>query len=212
MSTQITREYLLKSGQAFNLYSSLDNEIYSKLAKSENVIMVTSATRGEGRSTIALLLAIKYTQSKPTRRVLVVDADQIGSSETTKTLLRLQKTSSDEKYAIINTEIPNVDYVKTHTSNVERIGLDQEIFEKFIEHSKSQYDLVIVDASPGNYGSDLSSVAKIVKNTILVIQYRGPKREQIQSLIATLKRVDTNILGTVINKRKFPLPAWIYGQ
>lgn len=210
------QQLLPDSETAFNLFSAIDNELYVALDKTSKTILVTSATRQEGRTTIALAFVKTFLRSKPDKSVLLINADQGGASDQMEQQLGIgagnMPAANDNSYQRMPTAIAGLDYARNFSRDAGMTGLDQEAFDAFIDDAKSRYDLIVVDAAPGTYGNDVISIAKIVTNVIVVIQHRGPKKEQIQALIDSLRRVNANILGTILNKRRFPLPAWLYGK
>jgi Mrp family chromosome partitioning ATPase len=209
-------ELLPNSEIAFDVFSSIDNELYVALGNAGKAILVTSAVRGEGRSTIALIFAMNFMKSKNNKRVLFINADRGGSTADLEEVLGVTSDGTAIEnappYSLSSTRIEGLDYARSFSLGADKVGLDQEAFENFTNGAKSSYDLIVVDAAPGTYGNDLISIAKIITNVILVIQHRGAKKEQIQTLVEALNRVGANILGTILNKRKFPLPAWLYGK
>lgn len=210
--------HIFNSESAFNLFSSLDNELYVSLGETRKSVLITSATKEEGRSTIALLYAVNHAKLKPESRVLLVNTDYAGGEgvELEEVLSLSSPISAFENqvapYHHANTAYKGLDYVRTFSKEEEKAVLDKSVFEQFIRKVESEYDLIVVDAASGVYGNDVISLAKIIGNVILVIHHRRSKREQIQELIVALERVGANILGAVLNKRKFALPAWLYGK
>jgi Mrp family chromosome partitioning ATPase/capsular polysaccharide biosynthesis protein len=70
--------------------------------------------------------------------------------------------------------------------------------EQFIKHQSERYDYVIVDGPPELLVSDVKSLARIVDGTILVFNAANTKRGTAQRIIAELRQVNANVLGCVL--------------
>ena len=192
---------ILENEDAFRLYNKLDNEIFLSLGKESKPIIVASAQAGEGRTTIALLLASFSAAYDPSRKVLLIDGHLKGGD--IGSFFEIHKKGK--------TELDNLHIITSNNRNGARIKLSHTRFTALIEEAKKLYDLIIVDSPPANISNDVISFAKVIKNVLLVVRYGGPNRQQIKRLVDDLKRAEANILGVVFNQREYHIPEFFYG-
>lgn len=209
---------LLYSDAAFGLYRTLDNELFLQGMAGPSSLLITSAGRGEGRSTVAVLAAIN-SAIHDGRRVLLVDAD-VGRRRG-KSLLGLaaDKPGLGEFFrgeaeidAIIQpTALDNLCVVNARRQGKDMFRFSNTLFEMFLERAKKDFDIIIVDGPAAVSNSDAITISKMVGNVVIVVQYAGPNREQVQGIIAKLRTMPVRVLGVVMNRRRLPIPRLLYG-
>lgn len=210
-------EALLSRKDSLRLFNALDHERFLGCGGGPAGLLVASATPGEGASTIALLLAASTAAHRPGMKVLLIDAclsdgslsRALGVDTTTKGLAACIKGSLKVEDAVVSTAIPGFDVLPAGF-DPSGAGLSADAFQRLFESLSRRYDLIVIDAPPARHSRDVSALSKIVRNAILVIQYGGPKREQVQAALDEIHRVDGRVLGAVLNKRTYPLPSWLY--
>lgn len=168
-------------------------------------LVVTSALAGEGKSTIALGLALSAARLH--HRVLLVDADlrrpslhkllDLPNDQGLSTLLasdaaiptQLTHTSTSRSNISIVTAGPTpTDAVKLLSS--QRL---QEVMAAF----KQNYDLVIVDAPPILGMADTTLIASQCQGVVMVGRIEQVTRTELNQAIAMLSRL--NVIGMVAN-------------
>jgi Mrp family chromosome partitioning ATPase len=75
---------------------------------------------------------------------------------------------------------------------------------------RTEFDYALIDCSSLKKSSDLLSVAPFVDGVILVIEANRTRREQIQHAERTIEKARGKLLGHVLNKRTYTIPAWFY--
>jgi polysaccharide biosynthesis transport protein len=76
----------------------------------------------------------------------------------------------------------------------------------------SEFKYVLVDAPPVNASADSLMLSLAADGVILVIEANSTRREAARRAKETLQSVEVRILGTVLNKRAFPIPEWLYSK
>jgi capsular exopolysaccharide synthesis family protein len=186
-------------------YRTLRTNIqYSSFDKEYKVIMVTSSEPGEGKSTIAGNLALSFAQDG--KRVLLIDCD-------------LRKPSLHKKFKISNLVglsdvLIGKEDLKTalHRYNENLVVLtsgkippnpsemlSSKTMSMLLEELKGVFDCVILDTPPVQAVTDSQILSTKADGTILVIRAERTKRDSVQNALGLLKKVNANIIGTVLN-------------
>jgi len=195
---------LLCAPAAHAAFTALDNELFIRDQHVSGPLLIASASRGEGRTTLALLLAVMTCALDPTRRVLLVDADvdsgrlanMLGLSDASRGLGEWFDGGASLDECIHATALPNLWLTPLSGHPGRPIRLSPKSFHDFIDGVRNRFDLTVVD-SPA---------------TLLVVKYGGPTSEQIVKLLGDLGRAGAQVLGCVLNQREYEVPKVFYGQ
>ncbi|TCI39067.1 polysaccharide biosynthesis tyrosine autokinase [Exiguobacterium sp. SH4S7] len=181
---------------------------FTSIGQKLQMINVTSASTGEGKSTTAANLAVVYAQLG--KRVLLIDCDlrkptaqftfNLSSQAGLSTILvgrillerAIQKTGVERLSLLTAGPIP--------PNPTELIASDQMV--ELLDEVRRQYDIVILDAPPMMQVADARLLAKIADGTILVISCENSERQLVVKAKEQLERTGTHMLGLVLNKRK----------
>ncbi|MBD1846786.1 polysaccharide biosynthesis tyrosine autokinase [Cyanobacteria bacterium FACHB-63] len=180
--------------------------LLSKNQTSMRSLMITSAEAGEGKTTIALNLAMTAARMK--QRVLLVDANLRYPQIHERLGLSNQQGLSDlllgdqelqtvvqflpgyEDLTILTAGQAFFDPVEMLTTN--RI---EPLFQKF----QMMFDLIIVDAPPLLGLADSGLIAAQCDSLALVIRLGKTNRSSIAAALEELKFVSTRVLGVIVN-------------
>ena len=203
---------ILKSNQslkasAAEAYKTLRTNIqFSSLDKQLKVLMVTSASQSEGKSTTAANLAITIAQSD--KRVLLIDSDlrrpQIHKALSllnVKGLTNVLVQSIDYKDICNTVGVKNLEVLTSGPkppNPSELIGTAR--MESFLAEVARDYDTVIIDAPPVLPVTDAAVLSRLVDGVILVVEYGSTSYEMAQEAKDDLERVGANIIGAVLNR------------
>lgn len=175
--------------------------------KNIKAIGVTSCKAGEGKTFVAMHLAIAL--AKAGYDVLFVDAD-LRNSVLADTCQIEKESKGLSHYLCGKCSLPDIVYatnfLKLHTivagvmpSNpVELLGNPE--FLKVLEFGKLNYDYIIMDTPALERGSDSTIIMKECDGTILVIESKALSYKVVQKEKAQLERNGCKILGAVLNK------------
>jgi tyrosine-protein kinase Etk/Wzc len=192
---------------ASEAYRALRTRIkFSKIDKeSLKVILVTSPTAQEGKTTTAINLAGSLAQAN--FKTLILDADlrkpRVHSVFNHKrfpgfTDYFFGQTSFEE--IIRKTTLNNLYYVSAGTippNPSEILGSNQ--MESFIEKLKNNFDYVIIDSPPLIAVTDSEILAQIADGTMLVVSANQTEMELLEKSVEILKRDKSSFLGVLLN-------------
>lgn len=85
-----------------------------------------------------------------------------------------------------------------------------KVFGEFLKRARSRYDLIAIDSPPLSASSAATIIATKADGVILVIEAERVRREVIQRAVTQLEDAGAHLLGVVLNKRRFPIPNFIY--
>ena len=195
-----------------NLRTSIE---YSSVDKKLKTIVVTSSEKDEGKSTVSANLAYILAQGEKT--VLIVDCDlrkptlhrkfeisnEVGLTEILVEKVDLEKGIQKLEYGI------DVITSGTLPPNPAEI-VDSRAVEKLFEHFKTIYDYIIIDTPPVGIVTDGVVLAGKADGTILVVRANKTKDSSVIEGYNELKKVNANIIGTVINVVETPKDKYGY--
>lgn len=171
------------------------------------VIMVTSATPNEGKTSVSFNLAVSLAQSG--KKVAFIDADlrksvMIGRykvNQSIKGLSHLLSGISKLEEVLYPTNIKNLHTIFSGTvpPNPAEL-LNNSKFQLLIKVIRESYDYVIVDTPPLGNVIDSAIVAQQCDGAVFVVSANTVSYKFIQNTINQLKKTKCKILGAVLNK------------
>lgn len=190
-------------------YRSLRTNVdFSSIDEKMQVIMVTSAGPGEGKSTTIGNLAITYAQSE--RKVLLIDADmrkptehhtfEVSNRWGLSSVLS-QQCSLEE--AIQETKIPGLSVITSGPippNPAESVASKR--MSSVIAELRERFDIVLIDSPPTLAVTDAQLLSTRCDGVILVLDHGKVKREIALKAKEGLDKVGAKILGVVINNVK----------
>jgi succinoglycan biosynthesis transport protein ExoP len=168
-------------------------------------LLITSATPNEGKSTVALNLAI--TMALAQVRVLLVDADlrrgtlhQFFERACDPGLSDLLLERVEVEKCLLPTPAPNLDLATRGTSvpNPGEIFLSARL-DRFLRDVYASYDCVIFDSSPVLAADDTTSLAPKLDATMIVVRFSHSSTRLSKKAIELLRDRQANVIGLVCN-------------
>lgn len=192
---------------ASEAYRALRTRIkFSKIDKeSLKVILVTSPTAQEGKTTTAVNLAGSLALAN--MKTLIVDADL--RKPRVHTVFNHKRFPGFTDYffgqapleeIIRKTPLTNLYYVSAGTippNPSEILGSNQ--MESFIEKLKNNFDYVIIDSPPLIAVTDSEILAQIADGTMLVVSANQTEMDLLEKSVEILKRDKSSFLGVLLN-------------
>lgn len=186
----------------------LRSSLYLSAAEMPRVLGVTSTGPAEGKSTIAINLAISMAMDG--KRVVLVDADlrrpslyeyfhfqqDVGLTDAVQGKVSLND-------ALFVSYIEGLTLLPTGTlpKNPPEL-LNARRTREIIAELAERFDAVILDAPPAAGLSDTLVISTLVDGLLLVVSAEQTHSSQLQSVLRTLQQVGAPIIGYVYNKVK----------
>ena len=181
-------------------------------------LLVTSATPGEGKTTIAANLAITLAFSGA--KTLLVDADlRLGriakafniSSEVGLSDVLRQRTHWRE--VIVPTSTPNLSVLprgKTLPHPAEHfLG---KVTDQLLQEVYAEFDYIIFDSPPVMAADDVLSLAPKIDGTIFVVRFSTSSARRSRTAINLLVQRQANLIGVVCNDVRLSESEYGYGN
>ncbi len=183
-----------------------DSILLSDLGRRPRSLLMTSATPREGKTTTAVHLAIAH--SLQGRKTLLIDADLrrpgIQSRLTLANDRGLSTVVSGEvewRDALQKSETyPDLDVLTAGPASrraADRLGT---VLDKLLGEAEKDYDLIIVDAPPLLGFAEPLQMAAVVDGVVVITMAGQTNRKALESVISSLKRIKTNVIGVVLNE------------
>jgi Mrp family chromosome partitioning ATPase len=179
-------------------------------------VAITSCEAGEGVTTLASNLAASLANDSEVE-VLLVD----GNSSDKGIQKYLREKDLTEVSRMPDDTLPADWPVHQATENLgvlsARKQKNPDGIDTFfhgvngsLDKAKEKYQFVILDCPPIRRMYSSLHLFKKVDGVILVIEAEKVRYEVIEREVNMLKEAGANVLGTVLNKRRFPIPKFIY--
>ncbi|HHN8373422.1 TPA: polysaccharide biosynthesis tyrosine autokinase [Morganella morganii] len=185
---------------------SLRTSVYfSVMNQGNNLVMVTSASPGVGKSFVTSNMAVVLANAG--KKVLLIDTDlrkgyihkAFGLSN--KLGLSDYLSQSDTNQPNIHSSvIENLDVIcrgknVTHSSEL----LMSERFKRLLDTVKGQYDIVVIDTAPILAITDSAIIGKYVGTSLLIAYYGVNTVKDIELSLKRFKQNDIEITGVILN-------------
>ncbi|MEO8499266.1 MAG: polysaccharide biosynthesis tyrosine autokinase [Vicinamibacteria bacterium] len=207
-----------RNGLADSLRVVRTNLIYGSAEARPKVIAFTSASPGEGKSTVAVGLAILFAQNRA--RVLLVDADlrrpsvhQLLGVSQSPGLSGMLSAEGPSTLVARSGGVRGLDVVTAGTPqnlSAERLGSDA--MKAIIDQARGRYDWVIVDSPPALGLSDASVIATLADGIVVVCSGDKTPRQAVRHVADQLRAVRAVVLGVVLNRVDLHRHSYYYGR
>lgn len=75
---------------------------------------------------------------------------------------------------------------------------------------KAAFSFVVIDAPPLSRYGDALAIAQVSDGVVVILEAESTRKEAAKTAIATLRSTKVPVLGAVLNKRVFSIPATLY--
>lgn len=187
-------------------------------------IAFTSATVGEGVSHVTQLFAVELARHTG-RRTLIVSAERMQSLGVedylqmpwnchptnienvwmlpSKKKFRKNGAEADEAAA---QELPQRSFLMRVNKDGEQIdtGLDS------VDALRVAFDNVLIDCRSLRVSAEAAVLSASVDGVAVVVEAGQTRRDEIRNAQRTIENAGGKFLGFVLNKRRYPVPEWLY--
>ena len=190
---------------AAEAYRSLRTNIqYSSFDNKYQTLVVTSANPGEGKSTVSGNLALVLAQGES--KVLLVDCDMRRPS--IHKTFKISNTYGISDLLVGNKKLESVANKYNDNLSIVPAGkippnpaemLASKAMTAFLEEMKNYFDYIVLDTPPLQAVTDAQVLSTKVDGSLIVVRAGVTKKDAVHNAVSIIKKVNGNIIGTVLN-------------
>ena len=185
----------------------LRRQVEQHMPENGKVIMVTSVLENEGKSTVAVNLALSMAQKQ--KKVLLIDGDlrrpachkvleqpwrAMGTADVAMGKMGLMKAVAPCK------KLKNLSLLLESREWPDSADLVSSAgMEKLLEEARENYDWVIVDTPPMSVGPDSECMAEQADASLLVVRQNDATAKMLTNALDVLHMSKAKMLGCVLN-------------
>ncbi|REE20165.1 tyrosine-protein kinase Etk/Wzc [Paraburkholderia sp. BL27I4N3] len=170
-----------------------------------NVLVVTGATPGTGKSFISSNLAVLSAEAG--KRVLLIDGDMrrghlaaIMKRTNRGGLAEILSGEVDAGAVTQNTDVHGLSFIAAgrYPSNPSRL-LSTPRMQQLLDRLGGLYDVVIIDTPPVLAVSDANLIASLAGSTVLVVRPNAQSERELEDTAQGLERAGARLIGMIFN-------------
>jgi capsular exopolysaccharide synthesis family protein len=206
------------SSRDLHYYETLRSNIVSTAYNAQSTlkkVALTSRYNGEGVTTVASNLALAYA-ALSNEPVLFLDTNYLNPNsahifdiELKPGLGKILKVDKVTRDCIKETQVRNLFVISSADMDIP--PCDYPNMPHVLTRLEQHFKHIIIDL-PSFERSTISvlNIAKLVDGIIYVIESEKVRWEVAQSTKNQLEKAGSNLLGVVLNKKKYYIPKWLY--
>ncbi len=201
-------------------YQALGSDVYLALPDaSSRVVMMASADPGAGTSTVAREFAATLAVNGEVK-TLLIDANL--RKPVLHDVFGVQRTPGISDHVLADAAltdclrdlgIPNLTLLPAGRPAVAppRILTDPRI-DGMLSEFRDRFDLIVIDSAPLVPFAEGIQLSRKTDGVVMVIRSAATKEAAAQRVLALLDDAGANVLGSVLNGRRFYIPRFIYDR
>jgi succinoglycan biosynthesis transport protein ExoP len=192
--------------------------LLSNLDVKNKILLITSSLPNEGKTTVAINLAMAHSQTKST---LLIDCDMRRSQVSRS--LNMPITSrgltnvvagnaplQDCLYAVPDSRLMVLPVGDMPPNPLEML-LSQQ-FKDTLRELSERFEMVIIDSPPVELVSEALVLAPMATSTAFVVKAMATPAPVIRKSLARLQRAGANIVGVMVNQLDFERARMYHGE
>ena len=207
------KKMLLSDKSAFSVkeaYKTLrTNVMFSLPGKESKCIGVASPDRGDGKSSVAINLAISFAQIN--KKSIIVDCDLRLPTIASKLQIESSPGLSNFLSGNQESEHPLIRRSGEYGIDIMTAGdippdptalIGSKQMESFVALLKKYYDYIIIDFPPATIVSDAALLSNIVDGYLIVLRHNESEYSKVSETLRQMQFADAKILGFVYNGKE----------
>lgn len=176
---------------------------YALRGDTGKVVLITSVLENEGKSTVAVNLALALADEG--KKVLLIDADLHKAAQFKLLNCRPRKRLADVLRGDVPYEPQYLEREKLYVLlSAKSAGIPSELIASdamgaLLDRARQEMDCIIVDSPPMSLFSDVEALADRADASLLVVRQDFASVRQINDAADILRQCDAQLLGCVFN-------------
>jgi len=200
-------DYFFNSPDLVEPYQMFLNTLTIRTQRPLWVVVVSSVSADEGKSTVASHLAAVASLSK---RTLLIDADlrrpiqnQCFGVKAYPGLTDVLNADISLVEAVQSTAMPSLSVLTHGTSSPYPTSvLGAENLKRLFRDARDNYDLVIIDTPPISFCAETTTLAQQSSALVLVVQPHLTLKDKLRQIVTELTHSELPLVGVAINGAK----------
>jgi Mrp family chromosome partitioning ATPase len=160
-----------------------------------------------------------YLATKLQEKVLVLDLDVIKPDigkffkhDEPRSFFEIYSGSSLQDFDVFESLKRNLVVVSNYDKPLEEASfwIPNNDFDEFIQKARSRFDYILMDSAPVAFSLETMILSSKVDAVILMLEAERSRRRVALKIKRDLEQSGARILGTIINKKKYHIPKWLY--
>lgn len=175
-------------------------------------VAFTSAVPGEGVSYVTQSFGIELAK-RAKRNTIIADIETLKKIDIfhySRVSHFCRKTDVPNLFVLQEDDFPDVIGEKDALATRPTAGSEIEQGVSNLNTLKFMFDFILVDCPSVTASAEAAFFASAVDGAILVVEAEKTRKEQVRSAISTMELAEAKVLGCVLNKRRYPIPSWLY--
>jgi len=188
-------------------------------------IAFTSASLGEGVSHVTQLFAVEMARYTG-RRTLIIGAERLQrlgvedylqmpwnchqTNVENVWMLPTKKSRKRNGTADYDDNEPQEPPKRSFLMRVAKHGEEIDTGLDSVDALRVAFDNILIDCRSVRNSSDAAVLASSVDGVVIVVEAGQARRDEILNAQRTIETAGGNFLGFVLNKRRYPVPEWLY--
>jgi Mrp family chromosome partitioning ATPase len=199
-------------------FRSLVNKIsFVSYSSKKKVFLMTGSDSKVGTSTILFNTGLMMGRILD-RKILIVDANiyhpslQIAFDASSAFCLTDYLLAGATLSDIVQpTFLPNLDIITCKRTDDKLLSpFSKPAFFTFFQEIREQYEIILLDSAPALQSSHTNMLLPEADGVIIVAEAGESRMRVLEELVRHLHIEGATILGSFLNKRRYPVPKWIY--
>lgn len=213
----ITKSWKKKSRYQEDIYSLQNRVDYLMKQNGQKVLLVTSTEPSEGKTTVAVNLALAMAQRG--NKVLLIDGDlrkldikKYFAPHGEKTILNILRGEAEVSEAALYLKDEGIYVLRANKPISNSIEVINSVrMENLIKQAREFADVVIIDAPPAGLLADAAHYYEYVDGVLMVIRQDWANQSRILDAVQDFPGQGEKLLGCVMNMVKTGFASYGYG-
>ncbi len=202
--------------EALYHYKGLIGQIEVGLPQQKSrVLLFSSSLEKEGTTEVVVGLGVVLAAGMG-RKTAIIDCNpanpelqerfgtsSIGLNEYMKGMIPLEQ-------ALSNTTVPNLHVMPLGEKFTTLAAFGEERLISGLDRLRQRFEYVLIDSAPIGLNPDMTVLCDKVDAVVLVVRHAKTRREVVKRAKEIIERAGGKVLGVVLNRRKFPIPEFLY--
>lgn len=175
------------------------------------VVGVTSSREGEGKTFVSLTLALQAVDAGD-QRVLLIDGNAGGRRSASK-IMDSEDIVPDREAAMgVPTHVGKLDLLSLEAESEAMSSGSADGLVALTQQAATTYALTILDLPSLSEAGRVFDLLRCADGVLFVVEHRRFSVTQIRNHASDLPHIGVGVFGTVLNKRRYPVPGFLYNS